>query len=131
MVDVRLIKVDQPMPVVLGTSQQILQLREERLPPLRISAAEQLAGFLPRQLQAVQGTADRLAAAATTKPLLYPADQAPQGPAWRRVSPGERCRRRALLGGADNLAEAGLDLAAKGGRPPVRRKVSASGPCVL
>src|SRR3954469_3545374 len=118
------------MPVVLGTSQQILQLREERLPPLRIGAAEQLAGFLPRQLQAVQGTADRLAAAATTKPLLSPADQAPQGPAWRRVSPGERCRRRALLGGADNLAEAGLDLAA-GGRPPVRRKVSASGPCVL
>ena len=131
MVDVRLIKVDQPMPVVLGTSQQILQLREERLPPLRISAAEQLAGFLPRQLQAVQGTADRLAAAATTKPLLYPADQAPQGPAWRRVSPGERCRRRALLGGADNLAETDFDLWAKGGRPPVRRKLSASGPRVL
>src|SRR3954452_6124103 len=103
------------MPVVLGTSQQILQLREERLPPLRISAAEQLAGFLPRQLQAVQGTADPLAAAAAATPLLYPADRAPQGPAWRRVSPGERGRRRALRGGADSRAEAGLNLTAKGG----------------
>jgi len=35
------------------------------------------------------------------------------------------------LGGADDLTEPGLDLWAKGGRPPLRRKVSASGPRVL
>ena len=88
MVDVRLIELDQPMSVMLGTGQQILHLRDERFPPLRIGSAEQLAGLLPRQPQAMQGAADRLAAAAATKRLLHPADQAPQGPAWRRVSPG-------------------------------------------
>jgi hypothetical protein len=87
-VDVRLIEVDQPMAVVLGTDQQVPNLREERFPPLRVSSAEQLAGLLPRQLQAVQGTADRLAAAAAAKRLLHPADQTPQGPARRRISPG-------------------------------------------
>jgi hypothetical protein len=76
------------MSVVLGTGQQVLHLREECFPPRRVGPAEQLAGLLPRQLQAVQGAADRLAAAAATKRLLHPADQAPQGPAWRRVSPG-------------------------------------------
>jgi hypothetical protein len=88
LVDVRRIEVDQQMPVVLGTGQQIPHLRDERFPPLRVGSAEQLAGLLPRQLQAVQGAADRLAAAAATKRLLHPAGQAPQGPAWRRVSPG-------------------------------------------
>src|SRR5215213_3249917 len=88
LVDVRLIEVDQPMAVVLGTDQQVPNLREERFPPLRVSSAEQLAGLLPRQLQAVQGAADRLAAAAATKPLLHPADQTPQGPAWGWISPG-------------------------------------------
>ena len=129
--DVRLIEVDQPMSVLLGTGQQILRPRDERFPPLRVSPAEQLAGLLPRQLQPVQGAADRLAAAGPVERLLHPADQAPQGPARRRVGPGERRRRRGVLGGADDLAEAGLDLGAKGGRPPVRRKVSASGPRVL
>jgi hypothetical protein len=86
--DVRLIEVDQPMSVVLGVLEQRLELLEKGCPPLRIGSAEQLAGLLPRQLEAVQGTADRLAAAAATKPPPYPADQAPQSPARRRVSPG-------------------------------------------
>ncbi len=130
--DVRLIEVDQQMLVVLGTGQQILHLREEGLSPLRIGSAEQLAGLLPQQLQAMQGAADRLAAAAAAKRRFYPANQTPQGPAWRRVSPGERRRRRGLLGGVDNLAEPGLDRRAKRRRrPPVRRKVSASGPPAL
>ena len=76
------------MPVLLGTGQQILHLLDKGLSALRVGPAEQLAGLLPRQLQAVQGAADRLAAAAATKPLLPPADQTPQGPAWGRVSPG-------------------------------------------
>jgi len=131
LVDVRLIEVDQQMPVVLGVLQPILRLHEERRPPLRIGSAEQLAGLLPRQLQSVQGTADRLTAAAATKRLRHPADQAAQGPARRRVSPSERRCRRSVLGGADDLAETDFDLWAKGGRPPVRRKLSASGPRVL
>ena len=69
----------------------------------------------------MEGGADRLAAADAAERLAPPADQAPQGPAWRRVSPGYRRRRRGVLGGADDLTEAGLDLGAKGGRPPVRR----------
>ena len=72
----------------LGVLQQILRLHEERRPPLRIGSAEQLAGLLPRQLQSVQGTADRLTAAATIETLHHPADQASQGPARRRVSLG-------------------------------------------
>jgi hypothetical protein len=36
----------------------------------------------------VQGAADRLAAAGPAERLRHPADQAPQGPAGRRVSPG-------------------------------------------
>src|SRR3982750_1371522 len=132
LMDVRLIEVDQQMPVLLGIGQQILHLRDEGLSPLRGGPAEQLAGLLPRQLQAVQGAADRLAAAAAAKRRLYPADQTPQGPAWRRVSPGERRRRRGVLGSAGNLAEPGLARGAKRGRrPPVRRKVSASGPPAL
>ena len=114
LVDVRLIKVDQQMPVVLGALQQILRLREERLPPLRIGSAEQLAGLLPRQLQPVQGTADRLTAAATTKL------SATQPTKRRKVQRGAGSapasgRRRGLLGGADDLAEPGLDLGQKGG----------------
>ena len=88
LLDVGLVEIDQPMSVVLGTGQQILDLREERFPPLRVGSAEQLAGLLPRQFQPVQGTTDRLAAAGATKRLLHPADQAPQGPAWCRVGPG-------------------------------------------
>jgi hypothetical protein len=87
LMNVRRVEVDQPMSVVLGTGQQVLHLREECFPPLRVGPAEQLAGLLPRQLQAVQGAADRLAAAAATKRLLHPADQTPQGPAWGWVSP--------------------------------------------
>ena len=132
LMDVRFIEVDQPMSVVLGVLEQRPQPLEKGRPPLRVGPSEQLAGLLPRQLQAMQGAADRLAAAAAAKRRLHPADQTPQGPAWRRVSPGERRRRRGVLGGVDNLAEAGLDRGAKRGRrPPVRRKVSASGPPAL
>jgi len=88
LVDVRLIEVDQPMSVLLGIGQQILHPRDKGLPALRVRAAEQLAGLLPREFQAMQGTTDRLAAAEPTEPLLHPADQASQGPARRRISAG-------------------------------------------
>ncbi len=38
LMDVRLIEVDQPMSILLGTGQQILHLREERLPPFASAA---------------------------------------------------------------------------------------------
>ena len=88
LVDVGLVEVDQPMPITLGISQQILHLLDKGLPPLRIGSAEQLAGLLPGQFQSVQRTPDRLTAAAATESLYHPADQAVQGPARRRVSPG-------------------------------------------
>jgi hypothetical protein len=121
LMDVRFIKVDQQMPIVLGTRQQIRDLLDEGLPPPRVGPAEQLFGLLPRQPQAMQGGADRLAAAGAAERLAHPTDQTPQGPAWRRVGPGYWRRRRGVLGGADDPAEAGLDLSAKGGRPPLRR----------
>src|SRR3954464_10617825 len=134
--DVRLIEKDQQMLVALGAVQHALELLDKRLSPLRIGPAEQLLGLLPRQLAAVQGRADRLAAAPQAEALADPADQTAQGPAWRWISPldGRRgCPRRGgsgspALGGADRITKRCCDLRAKGGRPPVRRKTRASGP---
>ena len=130
LMDVRLVQVDQQMPVVLGIHQQLPELGDKSLPPLRVGPAEQLLGLLPRQPQAMQGGAERLTAAGATELRLHPADQAPQGPAWRRVGstasdaarlgPGYGRGRRGALGGADRRAKRGRDLGAKGGRPPVR-----------
>src|SRR3982751_4312033 len=117
------------MPIALGAVQHALELLDKGLPPLRVGPAEQLLGFLPRQLAAGQGRADRLATAPQPKALAGPADQAAQGPAWRGVGPGSGRRRGRTLGGSDHLAEFGCPVRAnKGRRPPVRRKASASGP---
>src|SRR4051794_8586878 len=75
------------MLVALSPGQNILELLDERLPSLWVGPAEQLLGFLPRQLAAVQGRADRLATAHQPKALAHPADQAAQGPAGRGVGP--------------------------------------------
>src|ERR687886_2786690 len=117
--DVRLVEVDQPVPVALGTLQQALKLRHKGLSPLRIGPPEQLRGFLPRQLEAVQGRADRRAAAQAPEALPHVGDQAPEGPARGRVSPCYGRSRSLALGLAHRLAETGLDPGAKGGRPPV------------
>ena len=69
----------------------------------------------------MQDGADRLAATAQTEPLPHEADQALDRPARRRISPGYGWVGRTLLGGADGVTKGGLDLWAKGGRPPVRR----------
>src|SRR5215213_9343334 len=85
--------------------------------------------LLPRQLEVVQGRADRLATAPQPEPLAPPADQAAQRPARRWIGPGSGRRRGRGLGGADRLAEVGFALwAKKGRRPPVRRNASAAGP---
>src|SRR4051794_49201 len=117
------------MSIALSAGQNILELLEERLSPLRVGPAQQLLGLLPRQLAAVQSRADRLATAPQPKALAYPMDEAAQGPARGWISPFQRWRRGRALGSADHLAELGFALWAKRGRrPPVRRNASASGP---
>src|SRR5689334_6217330 len=120
------------MPIALGALQHALELLDKGLPPLRIGPAQQLLGFLPRQLEAVQSSPDRLAATHQAEALAHPADQAAQGPARRGVGSFYGGGGRRALGGADRLAELGFALwAKKGRRPPVRRNVSASGPWAL
>src|SRR3954471_7404416 len=130
--DVRLIHIDHEVLVTLGTVQHALELLDKRLSPLRIGSSQQLLGFLPRQLAAVQGRADRLATAPQPKALAGPMDEAAQRPARRGVGPFEGWGGRRALGRADHLAEFGFAARAKKGRrPPVRRNVSASGPWAL
>jgi hypothetical protein len=117
------------MPIALGAVQHALELLDERLSPLRIGPAQKLLGLLPGQLEAVQGRADRLAAAHHPDALAHPADQAAQRPARRGGGSFYGWGGGRALGGADRLAEFGFALWAKRGRrPPVRRNASASGP---
>src|SRR3954469_9657511 len=108
------------MPIALGAVQHALELLDERLSPLRVGPAEQRLGFLPRQLEAVQGRADRLATAHQPEALASPADQATQRPAWGWIRPDEGRRRGRALGGADRLAEFGFALGAKKGTAAAR-----------
>jgi len=128
LVDVGLVEIDQPVPVALGGGQYRAQSHDEGLPPRGIATAEQLLGFLPRQAEPVQGGADGLAAARAGEPRPHQADQPPERPARLRVGAGYRRPGRLSLGGADRRTECGLDLGAKGGRPPVRQYCTASGP---
>ena len=116
----RLVQVDQQVPVTLGLGQHALQLLDERLPPCRVGPAEQLLGLLPAQAQAVQGGTDRLTATDPAKLLAYPADQALERPAGCCVGVGYG-QAGGMPSGADGLAKASLDAGAKGGRPPMRR----------
>src|SRR5215218_9615633 len=112
--DVCLVEKDNEMPIALGADQNIPELLDERLSPLRIGPAEQLLGFLPGQREAVQGRADRLAAAEAAKALAHKQPQPLEGPPWCRVGPSYgRCRGRAL-GGADGVSKRRCDLRAKG-----------------
>src|SRR5215212_368204 len=106
------------MPIALSALQHTLELLEERLSPLRVGPAEQLLGFLPRQLAAVQSRPDRVATAHQAEALADPADQAAQRPAWRRIRPDEGRRGGRALGRADRLAAFGLAGWAKKGRRP-------------
>ena len=129
LVDVSLVEVDQVVPIALGAVQQGAQLADDGVPPLGIGAAEQLLRLLPRQVQPVQGSADGLAAAQASEPRLHEADQPLQRPARSRIGPGYGRRGCVLPGSADFRVESRRDVWTKGGRPPVRRYSSASGPC--
>src|SRR3954462_14570940 len=104
LVEVRLIHVDHEMSIALSAGQNLLELLEERLSPLRVSPAQQLLGLLPRQLAAVQGRADRLAPAHEPEALAGPADQAAQRPARGWIGPFDGAGGRRALGRADHLA---------------------------
>src|ERR1051325_6221490 len=114
--DVRLIQIDQQMLVALGAFQHAVEVLDERLSPLRIGPAEQLLGLLPRQLAAVQGRPDRLAAAPQAEALADPADQTAQGPAWRWISPFDGRSGWPALGGAARITKRCCDLRRKGQR---------------
>src|SRR4051794_1435277 len=117
------------MPIALGALQHALEALDIRLPPLRVGPAQQLLGLRPRQREAMESHADRLATAPQPEALADPANEAAQGPARGWISPFEGWGGRRALGGADHLAEFGFALWAKRGRrPPVRRNVSAAGP---
>src|SRR3954469_5114224 len=103
------------MPIALSAGQNILELLDERLSPLRIGSSQQLLGFRPRQLEAVQGRADRLATAPPPGALPHTANEASQRPARRGNSAQDgRHRGRALIG-AGRLAQFSLTVRAKKG----------------
>ena len=68
--DVRLVKVDQEMAVMLRAREQILKPLNESLPPRRIGAAEPLLRLLPREVE--QSGADRLATTGNAEALARP-----------------------------------------------------------
>src|SRR4051812_8662713 len=119
------------MSIALGALQHALELLDERLSLLRVGPAQQLLGFLPRQLAAVQDHADRLATAQQAEALAPPADQAAQRPARRWIGSFSGWSGRRTLGGADGITKRRCDLRAKGGRPPVRRNARVPGPWAL
>jgi len=86
--NVRLIQVDEKVLVTLSRGQHALELLDERLPPHRVGATEQLLGLLPAQVQTMQRGADGLPAAGAAEPLAHPADQALERPAGSRLGAG-------------------------------------------
>src|SRR5215211_4241269 len=119
------------MPIALSAGQNIPELLDKGLPPLRAGPSQQLLGFLPGQLAAVQGRADCLAAEEAAEAFAHKQPQPLQGPARRWVSPFYGWGGGRTLGGADRLTKRRCDLRAKGGRPPVRRNPSVPGPWAL
>jgi hypothetical protein len=63
------------MLIALCSRDQVPNTLNKGLPPLRAGPAQQLLGFLPRQLEAVQGRAHRLATAHQPEALAHPADE--------------------------------------------------------
>src|SRR5215210_2817226 len=131
LVDVRLIDVDQQMLIALCSREQVPNALKKGLPPLRVGSAQKLLGLLPRQLEAVQGSADCLAAAEAAKALAHKQHQPLEGPPRCRVGPLSGWGGGRALGGADRVSKRRRDLCAKGGRPPVRQNPRASGPRAL
>src|SRR3954468_22679494 len=113
--DVRLVHIDQEMPIALSAGQNIPELLDKGLPPLRIGPSQQLLGFRPRQLAAVQGRAECLAAAEAAKALTHIQHQPLEGPPWCRVGPLSGWGGGRTLGGADGVSKRRRDLSAKGG----------------
>src|SRR5690348_14022513 len=112
--DMRLIEVNHVMALIARTIQQRADLGDESLPFLRLGAAEQLVGLLPRQLEPVQRAADGLAAKAAAELLSHEANQTPQRPARLYIGTGEGRTGRLAVCGANLLAKRGGNIGAKG-----------------
>ena len=91
-----------------------------RVSLLRIRAAEQLFGLLPRQREAVQGRPDGLATDAEAEALAHERHQALKGEAGSRIGAVYGRRGRCTLGRAHDLTKTGCGPSTKGRRPPVR-----------
>ena len=131
LMDMGLIEIDQVVPIPLRAVEQRAQFLDEPRPPRGIGTSQQLTGFLPGQFEPVQGGADALAAVEAVEAVLHERDETLERPPWWRVSPGYGRCGRGSLGGADRLVEGCFDAWTKGGRPPLRRYISAAGPCWL
>src|SRR5690348_9402483 len=108
--DMCLIEIDHVMALIARTIQQRADLADESLPFLRLGAAEQLVGLLPRQLEPVQRAADGLAAAAAAELRLHKANQTPQRPTRLYRGSGDGRTGRLTLCGADLLAKRGGNI---------------------
>src|SRR3954451_24010265 len=117
--DVRLVHIDQEMPIALSAGQNISELLDKGLPPLRIGPSQQLLGFLTGRLAAVEARADLLAAAGGAEAFAHKQPQPLQGPARRWVGSFSGWGGGRTLGGADGVSKRRRHLSAKGGRPPV------------
>ena len=131
LMDMGLIEIDQLVPIPLRAVEQRAEVLDEPYPLRGIGTSQQLAGFLPGQFEPVQGRADGLAAQQAIEAVLHERNETLERPAGRRISPGYGRRGRGLLGGADRLVKRRCDPWTKGGRPPLRRYLSAAGPCWL
>jgi hypothetical protein len=116
----RLIEIDHVMALIARAVQQRADLGDKSLPLLRVSAAEQLVGLLPRQLEPVQRAADGLVAEAAAELRLYEVTQTPQRPTWLYLGASDRRTGCLALRGANLLAKRCGNFWTKGGRPPVR-----------
>jgi hypothetical protein len=110
LVDVRFVQVDQQMAVALGTGEEILDLLD--MPALRIGRAASSSTTIP-------GDAGRRGSSRGSRSgRTARAPSRPDGAARWRIGSGYRRSCGGSLGRTDCLAEACLDLRAKGG--PVR-----------
>src|SRR5947209_14866374 len=115
LMDMRLIEVNHLMALIARTIQQCADLGDESLAFLRLGAAEQFVGLLPRQLEPVQRTADGLAAEATAELLPHEVNQTPQRPTWLYIGSDDGRTGCLAFCGANLLAKRGSDIGAKGG----------------
>src|SRR4051794_41812553 len=104
LMDMGLIEIDQVMALIARAIQQRADLGNKSLPLVGIGASEQLASFLPGQVQPVQGAADGLAAEAAGGLRLHKTKQTPPRPPRVFLRSPRRRPGPPRLGGAEPAA---------------------------